>query len=110
MSCPFSAVVANVLTFSTETVTNNSIEYRTLAVYRSAISQGHLPVGQTTLGDLSVVSQFMKGIFGMKPPTPRLSSTWDVKCLLEFLATLDLPAGLTEISSITGLDFLGSCT
>ena len=31
----------------------------------------------------------------MKPPTPRLSSTWDVKCLLEFLATLDPPADLT---------------
>ena len=31
----------------------------------------------------------------MKPPTPRLSSTWDVKRLLEFLATLDPPAGLT---------------
>ena len=31
----------------------------------------------------------------MKPPTPRLSSTWDVKRLLEFLTTLDPPAGLT---------------
>ena len=29
----------------------------------------------------------------MKPPTPRLSSTWDVKHL--FLATLDPPADLT---------------
>ena len=31
----------------------------------------------------------------MKPPTPRLSSTWDVKHQLEFLATLNTPAGLT---------------
>ena len=83
------------LTFLTETVTNQSLEYRTLAVYKSAISQGHLPVGQTKLGDLPVVSRFMKGIFRMKPPTPRLSSTWDVKRLLEFLTTLDPPAGLT---------------
>ena len=30
----------------------------------------------------------------MKPPTPRLSSTWDGKHLLEFLATLDPPADL----------------
>ena len=93
--CPFSAPVTDVLTFLTETVTNKSLEYRTLAVYKSAISQGHLPVGQTKLGDLPVVSQFMKGIFRMKPPTPRLSSTWDVKHLLDFLATLDPPAGLT---------------
>ena len=93
--CPFSAPVADVLTFLTETVTNKSLEYRTLAVYKSAISQGHLPVGQTKLGDLPVVSRFMKGIFRMKSPTPRLSSTWDVKHLLDFLATLDPPAGLT---------------
>ena len=93
--CPFSAPVTDVLTVWTETVTNQSLEYRTLAVYKSAISQGHLPVGQTKLGDLPVVSRFMKGIFRMKPPTPCLSSTWDVKRLLEFLTTLDPPAGLT---------------
>ena len=50
---------------------------------------------QTRLGDLPVVSRFMKGIFRMKPPTPRLSSTWNVKGLLEFLATLDPPSDLT---------------
>ena len=93
--CPFSAPVTDVLTFVTETVTNQSLENRTLAVYKSAISQGHLPVGQTKLGDLPVVSRFMKGIFRMKSPTPRLSSTWDVTRLLGFLATLDPPAGLT---------------
>ena len=47
-------------------------------------------MGHTRLGDLPVVSRFMKGIFRMKLPTPRLSSTWNVKGLLEFLATLDL--------------------
>ena len=93
--CPLSAPVTDVLTFLMETLTNQSLEHRTLAVYKSAISQGHLPVGQTKLGDLPVVSHFMKGIFRMKPPTPQLSSTWDVKRLLEFLATLDPPAGLT---------------
>ena len=94
--CPFSAPVTDVLTFLTEIVTNQSLAYRTLAVYKSAISQGHLPVGQTKLGDLPVVSRFMKGIFRMKPPTPRLSSTWDVKRLLDFLTTLDPPVGLTH--------------
>ena len=93
--CPFSAPVTDVLTFLTEISSSRSLEYRTLAVYKSAISQGHLPVGQTKLGDLPVVSRFMKGVFRLKPPTPRLSSTWDIKCLLEFLATLDPPSGLT---------------
>ena len=93
--CPFSAPVTDVLTFLTELVTSRSLEYRTRAVYKSTISQGHLPVGQTRLGDLPVVSRFMKDIFRMKPPTPRLSSTWNVKGLLEFLATLDPPSDLT---------------
>jgi len=91
--CPLSAPVTDVVTFLTEIVTNQFLAYRTLAVYKSAISQGHLPVGQTKLVDLPVESHFMKGIFRMKPP--RLSSTWDVKRLLEFLATLDSPSGLT---------------
>lgn len=93
--CPFSAPVTDVLTFLTEISSSRSLEYRTLAVYKSAISQGHLPVGQTKLGELPVVSRFMKGVFRLKPPSPRLSSTWDIKCLLEFLATLDPPGGLT---------------
>ena len=46
-------------------------------MYKSAIAQGHLPVGQTKLGDLPAVSRFMKGVFRLEPPTPRLSSTWD---------------------------------
>ena len=92
--CPFSAPITDVLTFLAEISTSRSLEYRTLVVYKSAISQGHLPIGQTRLGDLPVVSRSMKGVFCMKPPTPRLSSTWDVKCLLAFLATLDPLSGL----------------
>ena len=52
-------------------------------------------MGHTRLGDLPVASRFMKGIFCMKLPTPRLSSTWNVKGLVEFLATLDPPCDLT---------------
>ena len=44
-------------------MTNQSLEYRTLVVCKSAISQGHLPVGQTKLGDLPVVSRFTKEFF-----------------------------------------------
>ena len=50
-----------------------------------------------------MVSRFMKRIFRMKPPTPRQSSTWDIKGLLEFLAAMDPPAGLVaaDWSSLT---------
>ena len=42
---------------STEAVTNQSLGYRTLAVYKSVISL-LFPVGETKLGDLPVVSRF----------------------------------------------------
>lgn len=63
-------------------------------MHRSAISQGHLPIGHTRLGDLPVVFRFMKGVFRMKPPTPGLLGSWNVECLLAFLATLDPLSGL----------------
>ena len=93
--CPFSAPITDVLTFLTEISTSQSLEYKTLAVYKSAISQGHLLIGQTRLGDLPVMYRFMKNVFLMKPRTPRLSPTWDVKCLLALLATLYQLSGLT---------------
>ena len=93
--CPVSAPVPDVLTFLAEMTTGKRLEYRTLAVYSSAISQGHLPVDGSRLGRLPVVVCFMKGLFRLRPPTPRLSSTWDVQRLLTFLATLEPLADLT---------------
>ena len=90
-----SAPVPDVLTFLAEMATENRLEYRTLAVYSSAISQGHLPVDGSHLGRLPVVVRFMKGLFRLRPPTLRLSSTWDVQRLLTFLATLEPLTGLT---------------
>ena len=68
--CPVSAPVTDVL-FFLENLTTQGLEYRTIAVYKSAISQVHDPVGQTTLGTLPIVSRFMKGIFRSTPPKPR---------------------------------------
>ena len=51
------------LTFSTKAMTNQSLEYRTLVVYKSAILQGHLHVGQTKLGDLQIPSRSLKESF-----------------------------------------------
>ena len=93
--CPVSAPVPDVLTFLAEMTTGKRLEYRTLDVYSSAISQGHLPVDGSRLGRLPVVVRFMKGLFRLRPPTPRLSSTWDVQRLLTFLATLEPLADLT---------------
>ena len=88
-SCPISAPVAEVLAFLTSLVTQGKLEYRTIALYRSAISQAHDPVGSTQLGSLPVVARFMKGVFKIKPPKPRYCSTWNVKTALSFLESLE---------------------
>lgn len=99
--CPLSAPVTKVLTFLAEIAAQRGLEYRTIAVYKSAISQAHFPVGHSPLGELPVVSRFMKGIFRTKPPSPRLSCTWNVKPLLEYLSTLEPLSTLSMKQELT---------
>ena len=96
--CPISAPVTDVLSFLAN-LTTQGLEYRTIAVYKSAISQVHNPVGQTTLGNLPIVSRFMKGIFRSTPPKPCLCSVWKVADALNWVSTLE-PIGSFQKRSI----------
>ena len=63
----------------------NTSSYRTIGVYKSAISQTHDPIGQASLGELPIVSRFMKGVFRLNPPKPKLGSTWQLKTVLSHM-------------------------
>ena len=64
--------------------------------YTVSTSQGEITaVSVSVFRHLPVVSHFMNGVFYMKPPTPRLSFTWNGKCLIKILVILDPSAGLT---------------
>ena len=80
--CPLTAPVNAVLSFLAELVQQQKLAYRTIGVYKSAISQTHDPIGETSLGELPIVSRFMKGVFRLNPPKPKLCSTWQVKVVL----------------------------
>lgn len=71
------------------------MEYRTIAVYKSAISQTHDPIGSTELGNLPIVSRFMQSIFKSKPPKPKYCSTWSVHTALSYLESLEPLEDLT---------------
>jgi len=86
---PISASVTEFLAFLASLVTQGNLEYRTITLYRSAISQAHDPVGSTQLGSFPTVARFMKGLFKIKPPKPRYCSTWNVKTALSFLESLE---------------------
>jgi len=66
--------------------------YSTINSARSALSQFLLPEGSqldTDFGKHKLTSMFMKGVFKLKPPTPKYKGTWDVKIVLDYLRTLD---------------------
>ena len=71
------------------------LQYRTINVYRSAISVSHLPVDGCLLGNRPLVTRFMKGVHELCPLQPRVFNTWSVNTVLLFLRSLhpaeDLP-------------------
>ena len=64
------------------------LQYRTINVYRSAISVSHLPVDGCLLGSHPLVTRFMKGVDELRPPQPRVFNTWSVNTVLLFLRSL----------------------
>ena len=57
------------------------LSYSTLNSYRSALSSTLCPCDGTTVGCDPLVSRLLKGIYNLRPPLPRYSSTWDVSVL-----------------------------
>ena len=71
------------------------LQYRTISVYKSAISVSRLPVDGCLLGSHPLVTHFMKGVHELRPMQPKVFNTWSVNTVLLFLRSLhpaeDLP-------------------
>lgn len=67
------------------------MSYSTINSARSALSQYvHLSNGQGgDFGKHPLTSKFMRGVFKLRPPTAKYSSTWDVSLVLNRLRLLD---------------------
>lgn len=70
-------------------------QYRTLNVYRSAISITHPTIDSVQVGEHPMVCQLLKGIFNSRPPQPRYSFTWDVSVVVEYIRGLGLNTSLS---------------
>lgn len=70
-------------------------QYRTLNVYRSAISMTHPTIDSVRVGEHPMVCQLLKGIFNSRPPQPRYSFTWDVSVVVEYIRGLGLNTSLS---------------
>ena len=82
-----------VLEFLTDLYYQN-YQYRTINVYRSTVSESHLPIDGSPIGSHPLISRFMKGIFELRPPQPSLFTTWSVMTVLKYLKSLSPPEGL----------------
>ena len=62
--------------------------YSTVNTYRSALSSTLYPVNDVAVGSHPLVVRLLKGIYHLRTPFPRYSSTWDVAKVTSYLRTL----------------------
>ena len=67
---------------------DSGMEYRTLKVYRSAISATHPQIQGFNVGEHPFVVQLLKGIFNSRLPMPGYVTTWDVDTVIKYLGEL----------------------
>ncbi|XP_056403482.1 uncharacterized protein LOC130296207 [Hyla sarda] len=82
---PIHAPIADVLNFLSEAF-NESKAYRTINVYRSAISAQHSAVDGRGVGQHQLICRLLKGIRLKRPPGPRYQITWDVSLVLRMFS------------------------
>ncbi len=84
---PVSAPVTYIMDFLVE-CEKKGLSYRTLGVYRSAISLYHEPDGKVPIGQSTMICKLMKGFFNRNPPKPKYAHTWEVEPVLTFIRSL----------------------
>ena len=84
---PLSAPVGSILEFLKDQFEDGKA-YRTLNVDRSTLSTLLPEIDSHRVGSHPLVSQLLKGIFHLRPPSPRYIFTWDVSKVLEFIKSL----------------------
>ena len=84
---PVTCPISQVLEFLSN-LYEKGLQFRTIGVYRSAISAYHLPIDGTSVGKHPRTSALMTGISNLKPPQPKYGFTWDVEKVLQYLRQL----------------------
>lgn len=98
---PCTCSLSQILAFL-QSLVNKGLAYRTIGVYRSAISKFHDLMGGFAVGQHPKVSRFMRGVFLKKPPSRTLFPSWDINVLLKFLRKFPFePLDRASLESIT---------
>ena len=62
--------------------------YRSLNVYRSAISSIHPKLDGYGVGSHPLVCRLLKGVFNKRPPLPKYHSTWSVESVIAYVSSM----------------------
>ena len=81
---PFSTSLSSVLQFLAEQF-DSGLQYRSVNTLRSAISTTHPNIDGLAVGRHPLVSRLLRGMFNLRPPSPRYSYSWDVRVVVNFL-------------------------
>ena len=106
---PFRSSVVDIGNFLAEEF-DRGLEYRTLNVYRSAISALHPSVDGTPVGAHPLIKRLMSGVFNGRPPKARYADTWDVNRVLLHCASLGENKDLTLKQTTTKTAMLMALT
>ena len=71
------------------------LEYRTVNVYRSALSAVMLLIDGHKAGSHPLVCQLLEGVFQLCPPQPRYATTWQVSKVVQYISSLGSNSNLS---------------
>lgn len=74
--------------------------YSTIDTYRSARSSTLCNINNVAVGSHPLVTRLLKGVYNLRTPSPRYSSTWDVTKVTGYLKTL-FPLDQLSLKSLT---------
>ncbi|XP_056409862.1 uncharacterized protein LOC130334535 [Hyla sarda] len=83
---PLQASVSDILNFLSASFDSGKA-YRTINLYRSAISATHPLIDFIPAGKHPLVCRLLKGIRFRRPPLPKYNSTWDVNLILDLFVS-----------------------
>ena len=83
----FSASVTDFVNFL-GSLFSEGLQYRSINTIRSAVSVTHPHVSGSPIGQHTLVTRLMKGIYNSRPPAPQYTSSWGVGQVTSYLKSL----------------------
>lgn len=85
---PFTPTICEIINFLSETF-HRGVGYSCVNTARGALSSLGIVVDGCAAGNHPLVNRLMKGIFNLRPSTPRYKDTWDIKPVLDKLRSME---------------------